>query len=176
MRRDSDWVSFADGDGRRTLNLLGEVRTDRKRPAGPKSMAISSRGHRAVCADSTRAARPSTIKSPPCTKGGARLDPDAALYWLCRMLDGGAIPVPWRRLIRMAVEDIGLADPPLQTCLDALCMLRATAPEENSRQPRRRYSWPAPRNRMHGAKAHNAARKFVSAMVATVPMHLPQQC
>ncbi len=39
-------------------------------------------------------------------------DPDAALYWFCRMLDGGEDPLYLaRRLIRMAVEDIGLADP-----------------------------------------------------------------
>lgn len=39
-------------------------------------------------------------------------DPDAALYWLCRMLEGGEDPLYIaRRLIRMAVEDIGLADP-----------------------------------------------------------------
>ncbi len=47
-------------------------------------------------------------------------DPDAALYWLVRMLDGGAEPKYMaRRLIRMAVEDIGLADPrALQIALD----------------------------------------------------------
>ena len=39
-------------------------------------------------------------------------DPDASLYWMCRMLDGGADPLyVARRLIRMASEDIGLADP-----------------------------------------------------------------
>jgi len=39
-------------------------------------------------------------------------DPDAALYWLCRMLDGGCDPLYIaRRLVRMAIEDIGLADP-----------------------------------------------------------------
>ena len=39
-------------------------------------------------------------------------DPDAALYWLCRMLDGGEDRLfIARRLVRMAVEDIGLADP-----------------------------------------------------------------
>ncbi len=39
-------------------------------------------------------------------------DPDAALYWLCRMLDGGCDPSYLaRRIVRMAVEDIGLADP-----------------------------------------------------------------
>src|SRR3972149_1920865 len=47
--------------------------------------------------------------------------PDAALYWLTRMLDGGADPLYLgRRLIRMAVEDIGLADPhALRVALDA---------------------------------------------------------
>jgi putative ATPase len=39
-------------------------------------------------------------------------DPDAALYWLCRMLDGGCDPIYLaRRVARMAIEDIGLADP-----------------------------------------------------------------
>jgi len=39
-------------------------------------------------------------------------NPDAALYWMCRMLDGGADPLyVGRRVIRMAAEDIGLADP-----------------------------------------------------------------
>jgi putative ATPase len=48
-------------------------------------------------------------------------DPDGALYWLCRMLDGGADPVyVMRRVTRMATEDIGLADPrALSLCLDA---------------------------------------------------------
>jgi putative ATPase len=48
-------------------------------------------------------------------------DPNAALYWVCRMLDGGADPrYVGRRMIRMAVEDIGLADPrALRLALDA---------------------------------------------------------
>jgi len=48
-------------------------------------------------------------------------DPDAALYWMVRMLDGGADPLyVGRRLVRMAVEDIGLADPrALRVTLDA---------------------------------------------------------
>jgi putative ATPase len=47
--------------------------------------------------------------------------PDAALYWLCRMLDGGADPKYLaRRIIRMAWEDIGIADPrAIQLCNDA---------------------------------------------------------
>src|ERR1019366_4537361 len=47
--------------------------------------------------------------------------PDATLYWLCRMLDGGADPLyVGRRIVRMASEDIGLADPrALRIALDA---------------------------------------------------------
>jgi putative ATPase len=53
-----------------------------------------------------------------CVRG---TDPDAALYWLCRMLDGGCDPSYLaRRITRMAVEDIGLADPRgLQISIDA---------------------------------------------------------
>jgi putative ATPase len=49
-------------------------------------------------------------------------DPDASLYWFCRMLDGGADPLyVGRRMIRMASEDIGLADPrALRLTLDAV--------------------------------------------------------
>ncbi len=59
-------------------------------------------------------------------------DPDAALYWFCRMLDGGADPrYLARRLIRMASEDIGLADPrALAMCNDAAqAFERLGAPE-----------------------------------------------
>ena len=62
---------------------------------------------------------------PPCPPHPAtrspRSAPDAALYWLLRMLDGGADPLYLgRRLIRMATEDIGLADPrALRMALDA---------------------------------------------------------
>jgi len=46
-------------------------------------------------------------------------DPDAALYWFCRMIDGGCDPIYIaRRVVRMAVEDIGIADPrALELCL-----------------------------------------------------------
>jgi putative ATPase len=59
-------------------------------------------------------------------------DPDASLYWLCRMLDGGCDPLyVGRRMIRMASEDIGLADPrALQIALDAVAAFeRLGSPE-----------------------------------------------
>lgn len=59
-------------------------------------------------------------------------DPDASLYWMCRMLDGGADPLyVARRLVRIASEDIGNADPrALRMCLDAWDVLeRLGSPE-----------------------------------------------
>jgi putative ATPase len=58
-------------------------------------------------------------------------DPDAALYWFARMLEGGEDPrFLARRITRMAVEDIGLADPQAQAvCLDAGRPMNGWAPE-----------------------------------------------
>jgi putative ATPase len=59
-------------------------------------------------------------------------NPDAALYWLMRMLDGGADPLYLgRRILRMAIEDIGLADPRAQTLALEACQIyeRLGSPE-----------------------------------------------
>jgi hypothetical protein len=78
-------------------------------------------------------------------------DPDAALYWLCRMLDGGAEPLYLgRRLVRMAIEDIGLADPrALEICLNACARPTSASARRKAswRWRRRRSSWPARPNR-----------------------------
>ncbi|MFM1858542.1 MAG: hypothetical protein RL133_42 [Pseudomonadota bacterium] len=102
----------SDGDGRRLLNLV--------------SMVISAVPERPflVTPEWLGDQLPSLVRQ--FDKGGDAFydqisalhksvrgsDPDAALYWLARMLDGGADPLYLaRRLIRMAVEDVGLADP-----------------------------------------------------------------
>ena len=64
-------------------------------------------------------------------------DPDAALYWFARMLDGGEDPrFLARRLTRMAVEDIGLADVQAQ---DTAC--KAGRPTSGSAAPRASWRW-----------------------------------
>ena len=71
-------------------------------------------------------------------------DPDAALYWLARMLDGGCDPhYLARRIMRMAIEDIGLADPrALQLALDAWQTYeRLGSPRASWRWPRRWSIW-----------------------------------
>src|SRR5258706_4847515 len=116
-------IGYADGDGRRLLNLLEQLRT--AATEAHKSLVDFALVENAV----TRSLR-------MFDKGGENFydqisalhkavrgsDPDAALYWLCRMLDGGCDPLyAGRRMIRMASEDIGLADPrALQLALDAV--------------------------------------------------------
>jgi putative ATPase len=106
-------VAMADGDGRRLLNLVEQLAT------AVENKKISSVDVPFVESVLARAAK-------RFDKGGDNFydqisalhksvrgsDPDASLYWFCRMLDGGADPrYLARRLIRMATEDIGLADP-----------------------------------------------------------------
>ena len=104
----------ADGDGRRALNML-ELGAGLAEAAGT-ARVLSLEIAKEVATGSRRRF----------DKGGDQFydqisalhkavrgtDPDAALYWLCRMLDGGCDPLYIaRRVVRMAIEDIGLADP-----------------------------------------------------------------
>jgi len=113
----------ADGDGRRALNML-EIAAD---------LAVELDGRATIQLAAAREVAGGTRRR--FDKGGEAFydqisalhkcvrgtDPDAALYWLARMLDGGCDPAYLaRRITRMAVEDIGLADPRgLQMALDA---------------------------------------------------------
>lgn len=115
-------IGTADGDARRCLNAL-EVTCGMARD---RKLTV-------IDGDFLRSALPSSLRR--FDKGGENFydqisalhksvrgsDPDAALYWMCRMLDGGCDPrYIARRLIRMAVEDISLADPrAMQVALDA---------------------------------------------------------
>jgi putative ATPase len=103
-------------------------------------------------------------------------DPDASLYWLVRMLDGGADPLyVGRRVVRMAVEDIGLADPrALRLCLDACeTYERLGSPEgELALAQAVIYLAVAPKsNAIY--EAYNAARDFVvKDGTRPVPLHI----
>jgi len=115
-------LEIADGDGRRLLNLVEQLATaiDAKRPAQLDEAFVMS-----VLARASRRFDKSGDdfydQVSALHKSVRGSDPDASLYWFCRMLDGGADPrYLARRLIRMATEDIGLADPrALQITLDA---------------------------------------------------------
>lgn len=105
--------SYADGDARRFLNLV-EITLLQTKAQGLNKLDLTA----------LKQIAPSQIRR--FDKGGDAFydqisalhksvrgsDPDAALYWFCRMLDGGADPrYMARRIVRMAWEDIGLADP-----------------------------------------------------------------
>ena len=105
-------VRMADGDGRAFINLCEEVLA--AIAPGEKLMTTASLvtlvQRRAPLYDKSRDGHYNLISALHKSVRGS--DPDAALYWLCRMLDGGEDRLFLaRRLVRMAVEDIGLADP-----------------------------------------------------------------
>jgi len=107
-------ITAADGDARRVLNLL-EVAADLAEPAADRrgiSVAIAaevaSGGYRRF----DKGGEQFYDQISALHKSVRGSDPDAALYWLCRMLDGGCDPLyVARRAVRMASEDIGNADP-----------------------------------------------------------------
>lgn len=103
-------IAMADGDGRFLLNLAEGLAALRPAaPAGPTELAELLR-KRAPAYDKDREEHYNLISALHKSVRGS--DPDAALYWFARMLEGGEDPLfIARRLIRMASEDIGLADP-----------------------------------------------------------------
>jgi len=112
-------LEMADGDGRALLNLVEQISAwEVEGPLGPE--ALSKRlMRRASTYDKSGDSHYNLISALHKSVRGS--DPDAALYWLARMLQGGEDPrFLARRITRMAVEDIGLADPQAQRlCLDA---------------------------------------------------------
>jgi putative ATPase len=139
-------LAAADGDARRMLNLL-ETAADLSLPAessSPGGTGSSQDAGRRLDTDTMRAVIGSTYVR--FDKGGENFydqisalhksvrgsDPDAALYWLCRMLAGGCDPLYIaRRALRMASEDIGNADPRALTMTLEACAVyeRLGSPE-----------------------------------------------
>jgi putative ATPase len=170
-------IGFADGDARRLLNAV-EILLSAAKPAGVRTL------------DGAFVERTLSRNLRRFDKGGEQFydqisalhksvrgsDPDAALYWLVRMLDGGAEPLYiGRRLIRMAVEDIGLADPrALRMALDACeTYERLGSPEgELALAEAALYLAVAPKSNAAYA-AYNAARALVAKdATRPVPLHL----
>ena len=115
-------VAYADGDARRlinTLETLGVAAQQEQQTQISDDWLVQVLGERMRRYDKGGDQFFDTISALHKSVRGS--DPDAALYWLVRMLDGGAEPKYMaRRLIRMASEDIGLADPrALRMALDA---------------------------------------------------------
>jgi putative ATPase len=103
-------------------------------------------------------------------------DPDASLYWMVRMLDGGADPLYiGRRLVRMAVEDIGLADPrALRVALDACETYERLGSPEGELALAEAVLYLAVAAKSNAVyEAYNAARDFIKADgTRPVPLHI----
>jgi putative ATPase len=115
-------IAYADGDARRLLNTLETLAVaaakEKRREIGD-AWLLKVLGERMRRYDKGGEQFYDTISALHKSVRGS--DPDATLYWFVRMLDGGVDPrYVARRMIRMAVEDIGLADPrALRIALDA---------------------------------------------------------
>jgi len=170
-------VGYADGDARRFLNLLEQCNT-----------AASAAGVNQIDADFIQKAL--TLNSRRFDKGGDNFydqisalhksvrgsHPDAALYWLTRMLDGGADPrYLARRIVRMAWEDIGLADPrALQIANDAAATYERLGSPEGELALGQAVIYLAVAAKSNaGYTAYNKARAFVkNDKSREVPVHL----
>ncbi|HXZ50655.1 MAG TPA: replication-associated recombination protein A [Burkholderiales bacterium] len=167
-------IGFADGDARRLLNAVEILKN--ARPSGAIDAAF---------VESTLARNLRRFD-----KGGEQFydqisalhkavrgsDPDASLYWLVRMLDGGADPLYLgRRIVRMATEDVGLADPrALRLALDACETYERLGTPEGELALAEAVLYLACAAKSNAAyAAYNAARDFVGRDgTRPVPLHI----
>ena len=168
---------FANGDGRKLINLLEIVCLNAQ---SEKKMKIGSDDVKKSMSD----------KSRRFDKGGEQFydqisalhksvrgsDPDASIYWLQRMLDGGADPLYLaRRIIRIAIEDIGLADPRAQTiALEAYQIFERLGTPEGELALTNAVLYLAAAPKSNAAyQAHNLSKAYVSSHNNyDVPIHL----
>ena len=158
-------IAYADGDGRRLVNLV-------------EQLAIAAADGGVATIDVGFVERTIARSLRRFDKGGEAFydqisalhkavrgsDPDAALYWMCRMLDGGADPLyVGRRMIRMATEDIGLADPrALAMALDAVATYERLGSPEGELALAECVLYLAVAAKSNAAYvAYNAARAFI---------------
>jgi len=172
-------INNADGDARRLLNLIEQIRNAVFTPGSPVRLVDQAFIENAL-----------TVQARRFDKGGDQFydqisalhksvrgsNPDAALYWFCRMLDGGADPrYLARRIIRMAWEDIGLADPrAMQLANDAAQTFERLGSPEGELALGQAVVYLAVASKSNASyNAFNAARAYVAQdQSKPVPNHL----
>jgi putative ATPase len=170
-------IGFADGDARRLLNAVEVLK-----------VAAQAAGVTAIDGAFVEATLAKNLRR--FDKGGEQFydqisalhksvrgsDPDAALYWMVRMLDGGADPLYLgRRMVRMAVEDVGLADPrALRLALDATETYERLGSPEGELALAEAILYLACCAKSNAVySAYNAARAFIAGDgTRPVPLHL----
>jgi putative ATPase len=170
-------VAYADGDARRLLNTLETLAvaaSQEKQTEITDVWLLKVLGERMRRYDKGGEQFYDTISALHKSVRGS--DPDAALYWFVRMLDGGADPrYLARRLIRMASEDIGLADPrALRMALDAADVYERLGTPEGELALAECVVYLAVAAKSNAVyKAFNEAKAFVKQDgTRPVPMHL----
>ena len=170
-------IGYADGDARRLLNVLEQLRTA---ALTAKTTQIDSAfADSALAADLRRFDKGGDAYYDQISalhKAVRGSDPDASLYWLLRMLDGGADPLYMgRRMIRMATEDIGLADPrALELALNACATYERLGSPEGELALAEAIIYLACAAKSNAVyAAYNAARAFIRQDKSRpVPEHL----
>ncbi len=170
-------IDYADGDARRLLNCVEQLQTActaMNINQVDKEFVINSLAQNVRRFDKGGENFYDQISALHKSVRGS--DPDAALYWLCRMLDGGVDPhYLARRIVRMAWEDIGLADPrAIQLANDAATTYeRLGSPEGNLALGQAVIYLSVAAKSNAGYKAFNQAMAFVKQDKSReVPIHL----
>jgi len=170
-------LAYADGDARRLFNLL-EGLFNAAQSAGISNIdeifLQNSMASKLRLFDKGGEAFYDQISALHKSVRGS--NPDAALYWFMRMLDGGADPLYLgRRIIRMAIEDIGLADPRAQTMALEACQIyeRLGSPEGDLALANAVLYMAVAAKSNAAYNAYNQAKAFVGDDKSRpVPLHL----
>ncbi len=170
-------IGYADGDARRLLNVLEQLDTAARTA---KVSMIDAKFLDATLAQSLRrfdkGGEAFYDQISALHKSVRGSNPDAALYWFTRMLDGGVDPrYLARRIVRMAWEDIGLADPrAMQICNEAAQTYERLGSPEGELALAQAVLYMAVAAKSNaGYVAYNAARAFVKQdQSRPVPLHL----
>ena len=170
-------IGLADGDARRLINLLEQTSTaaaTAKRTAIDGAFIDNTLAQNLRRFDKGGEAFYDQISALHKSVRGS--NPDAALYWFCRMLDGGADPrYLARRIVRMAWEDIGLADPrAAQIAGEAATTYERLGSPEGELALAEAVIYLALAAKSNAAYvAYNAARSFIAKDSSRpVPLHL----
>jgi putative ATPase len=172
-------IANADGDARRLLNLVEQVRNAVLTPNAEVNIVDQAFIENALSAQARRFDKGGDHfydQISALHKSVRGSNPDAALYWFCRMLDGGADPrYLARRIIRMAWEDIGLADPrAMQLANDAAQTYERLGSPEGELALGQAVVYLAVASKSNASyNAFNAARAYVANdQSKAVPNHL----
>ena len=170
-------IGFADGDARRLMNLIEQLQVAAETAkVNPVSAAFVDQALSRNLRRFDKGGEAFFDQISALHKSVRSSNPDAAVYWLARMLDGGCDPAYLaRRLTRMAVEDIGLADPrALQMSVDAWDTYERLGSPEGDLALAQVAIYLASTAKSNAAyNAYNAARADVRQYgTAEVPLHL----